>query len=71
PNPTANLLYIDCEESIRQVKIFSIDGRLLSSYEVLGTAIKKQLDVSSLSAGSYLLWVKTDKGTASKYFVKE
>ncbi|MDR2408863.1 MAG: T9SS type A sorting domain-containing protein [Bacteroidales bacterium] len=50
PNPTGNIVYIETEnETIPEVKIYSLDGRLLQQIR------NKEIDLSTYSAGVYFL----------------
>ena len=67
PNPVLNDLHIDLHSSIQiqEAKIYSITGQV-----VLQVQNKKDLDVSNLNPGIYLLKVKTSQGTITRKIVK-
>lgn len=67
PNPVLNELHIDLHNSIQveSAKIYSITGQV-----VLQVQDKKDIDVSSLNPGVYLLRVETTKGTLTRKIVK-
>jgi hypothetical protein len=53
PNPNTGEIYFKSESSITQVDIYSIDGKLISNYQFKNG--NRQMDVSALPNGSYLL----------------
>lgn len=69
PNPANDVLHIQSKNSaqVTQVIIYNLQGRQLMTVNHNTGSI----DVSSLSAGIYMLNVKTDKGSASYKLVKE
>lgn len=67
PNPTQQVLNIDCKEPITTTQIFDITGR-----ELMRNKNTSSLDVSILKAGTYLLKVFNDQGQfATKQFIKQ
>ncbi len=67
PNPTTGEIYFKSESSITQVDIYSIDGKLISSSPFKNGS--RQMDVSVLSNGSYLLKLFSDSSTVTKNLV--
>ncbi|MDR3218091.1 MAG: T9SS type A sorting domain-containing protein [Dysgonamonadaceae bacterium] len=66
PNPVSEILYIQTESEILNLKIFSIDGK-----NVFSSAKTNKVDVSKLKKGLYFINIRTDKGTeAVKIIVK-
>jgi alpha-tubulin suppressor-like RCC1 family protein len=65
PNPVADRLVIESNDSILSVKIFDLNGRNFKN-PVDGNSIL----VSNLSAGIYLLTIETEKGVSTRKFVK-
>lgn len=53
PNPVSEKLYIECAETIVKYEIYNISGSLVYSSE--GNSTKIEVDVASLSAGSYII----------------
>lgn len=51
PNPVANMLHIDNEESISSIQILNMDGREILSID----HVTKTVDVSRLVPGQYIL----------------
>ncbi len=67
PNPASDYIMISCEsESVRNVQIYDLTGRIVMEDE-----FTSRIDVSSLSAGNYLLKIKTDEGEFVKQFIKK
>lgn len=59
PNPVQDFLHIDSKLDIQEVKIFGLDGRLILSQKVLSN--QKDLNVSHLKSGTYIVQIKTEK----------
>lgn len=55
PNPTNAEVNFTCEEQIMNVKVYSLDGRVLLE----NSSNLKQIDLSGFAAGTYLLSVQT------------
>jgi hypothetical protein len=73
PNPAKNELFLSSQNPSEnlKIKIFNIEGKLLSSQTL---ALEKQtsIDVSNLSSGMYFLNIEDENGnTAVKKFIKE
>lgn len=68
PNPTNNLVFIDSEEIVGEIKIFDIDGKQL--FEVKPTESKINIDLSSFSSGIYILKVNSDSIIESFKLIK-
>lgn len=66
PNPASTTLHITTAEKNYQVEICDLTGRTYPN-----TLSKDKIDVSTLTAGIYLLRLKTEKGSVVKKFVKE
>lgn len=56
PNPADEKILLSSDEQIKSVKIYSIEGQLIS--EIL---TPESIDVSALSTGMYILEIDTDK----------
>lgn len=67
PNPVINKLHIDLHNSIKidNAKIYSITGQV-----VLHVQNRKDIDVSALKPGVYLLKVETSQGSITRKIVK-
>ncbi len=65
PNPTKDVVNIECE-GMTNVKVFSMDGKLLKALGVNGT----QCHIDDLESGIYLIMVETVKGSSLKKIVK-
>ena len=61
PNPTSNIIFIDGLNSKTEFKIYSINGALV----LYGTTVK-QIDVSALKGGNYIIEIFGDKPRAIK-----
>ena len=65
PNPTHDNITIQCE-GIRQIKVYSMDGRLVKSLSVN----ESECLIEGLERGVYLVKAETNKGTFTKKIVK-
>ena len=66
PNPTKSMLFIDGNEDIISIELFSISGRSLM--QVINT---NQLDISSFSTGVYFLKVNDGTSSVVKKIIKQ
>ncbi|MEG0559989.1 MAG: T9SS type A sorting domain-containing protein, partial [Muribaculaceae bacterium] len=64
PNPATDFITVKSEKAITAIHIFDISGTLQISSKVSG------IDISSLSAGNYLIQVVYDGGVDMKHFIK-
>ena len=60
PNPTANLVYIQAE-NVTKAEIFDLRGRKIKATN------QKQIDLSNISSGSYILQVTTQNNTTESF----
>ena len=67
PNPVKNTLNIDSQDTISNVAVYDLLGKEVIS----SNTVKNTLDVSTLSNGVYVIKLTSDKGVATKKFVKE
>lgn len=67
PNPVKNILNLEGLDNVESYAIFDLTGRKLEQYN----NSFKQIDVSHLNNGIYLLQINTDKGQVSKKFIKK
>lgn len=68
PVPASDKLYVKSGAPIQTIEIHDISGRKLMKFT--SEAYLEQINVSSLKAGTYLLFVQTEKGMAVKKFIK-
>jgi len=70
PNPTKGELRIDGGElSVKNIEIFDVHGKKLSSYPYFASHSK--IDISHLSSGVYFVKISTETGEVVKKVVKE
>jgi hypothetical protein len=67
PNPVKNLLNIQSKEVPNKIEIFDTNGRLLQS----ATIISNQVDVSSLSSGTYFVKIYSKENSGVVKITKE
>ena len=65
PNPFHKIVTIEGED-LRQVQVYSVDGRLVKTISVNGSSCQ----IEDLDSGVYLVRVETGKGTAVRKIVK-
>ena len=61
PNPSNGNFTILCE-CLKQVSVYSVDGRLVKSFETIGT----ECHIEGLERGVYLVRMETEKGIVSR-----
>lgn len=70
PNPAPEEIHFQLPESerLKQLELFSITGQLLITTE---QCAEQRLNIHSLAPGSYILRIKTEKGSYSARFQKQ
>ncbi len=68
PIPTNGSITIDIDANIEQLTLYTLQGAQVQSKKQKGN---KEMDLSGLSSGTYILKVQTDKGTVIKRIVKQ
>jgi hypothetical protein len=66
PNPTTGWVHIESDIEIENIRLFSMDGRVVKTE--LNT---NKLNLSDLSIGVYFIVIETQKGTIRKKLVKQ
>lgn len=66
PNPTADRLNINCDETLREVSVIDMAGRT-----VINAGVQRTVNVSGLATGVYMVRVATENGIGIQKFVKE
>jgi hypothetical protein len=69
PNPVANYLNIESQETIRKISIIDNNGTLASNATITETETQF-LDVAHLEPGRYNLMIVTDESTLTRPFIK-
>ena len=67
PNPTSSLLSIEGDVEVSSIVITSLSGQVIKTIE----GDVKNIDVSDLPKGAYLLKVTSDKGSVVKQFIRQ
>ncbi len=71
PNPTTNVLYIECSEEIQAIEVADVTGRIIITQTNLST-LATQLSTDLLAEATYFIHIKTTSGkTAVRSFVKQ
>ena len=82
PNPAQHTLYIESSETVEQVSIYDISGRMLNNTVIATNEanpplkggrgdVPTNIDISHLTIGIYLVKVKTAQGETAKKIVKQ
>lgn len=69
PNPAVDLLTIECTAEIKEVRIYDVLGKLVTSPLTSLQKERRTVDVSQLSSGIYNLCVFTDEGMLTKKII--
>jgi len=72
PNPATNIVNITNNEniSIKQVEIYDVTGKLINTQN-FNNETEIQLNVETLTSGTYMLHLQTNEGTAIKKLIKK
>ncbi|WP_339699289.1 choice-of-anchor J domain-containing protein [uncultured Marixanthomonas sp.] len=65
PNPVKDRLFVNSEEAILDIQVYTIGGKLISEY-----SNTNEIDFSSYSNGIYLVKLVTENGTSVKKVIK-
>lgn len=68
PNPVKDIITIKTSDQVESAGVYSATGQLVFSAKNI---VNKQIDLSSLAKGVYVLQVKTDKGVQSTKLIKD
>jgi hypothetical protein len=69
PNPTNGIVTVNCNNSIKSVQLYDVQGRLLQTNLV--NENETTIDVSTKSKGVYFLKILSDKGMKVEKIVRE
>jgi len=67
PNPTQDYLSFNQKETLDNVSVYDVNGRLIKAYQ----KVSKGIDVSCLENGIYLIKITTNEQTQTLKFIKE
>ncbi len=70
PNPTKDFIMVAADSRAKTIEVTSVSGTVLRSIETTGNSVEK-VDISQLTAGSYIISVSNDKSVRSQIFVKK
>ncbi|MFT4683888.1 MAG: bacillolysin [Flavobacteriales bacterium] len=73
PNPTNGLITVQKTNEINLVsaKIYDINGRLLKDIDLSEMNLEKQIDISKLASGIYIISVKSDNSSGVMRLIKQ
>jgi hypothetical protein len=66
PNPVHDKLYINSDEEIKNLAIYSLEGKLIRKYN----GFESFIHVGFLTQGAYLIEVETSKGISKQRIIK-
>ena len=69
PNPSSSEITIRGNNSIKQIRIFDVNGRLLTSIKE-NNVIQTNIDIADLTKGIYLLEITSENGKEIQKFIK-
>jgi hypothetical protein len=69
PNPTNGIVTVNCNNSIKSIQLYDVQGRLLQTNLV--NENETTIDVSTKSKGVYFLKIHSDKGMKVEKIVRE
>lgn len=69
PNPTASIININCNNTVKKVELYDVQGRLLQIQMVDSTTTS--LDISSKTSGIYFAKITSEKGVKVEKISKE
>jgi hypothetical protein len=69
PNPTNGIVTVNCNNSIKSIQLYDVQGRLLQTNLV--NENETTIDVSTKSKGVYFLKILSDKGMKVEKIVRE
>lgn len=69
PNPTASIVTIECNNSIKSIQLYDVQGRLLQT-QILDNQIAS-IDISQKQAGVYFVKVTSENGVKVERIIKE
>lgn len=70
PNPVKNIisLRVPTDVVLSNVEVFDLNGKVVKS---ISNFVSSEINVSDLASGNYIMKLTSDKGIASKKFIKE
>lgn len=69
PNPTKGIINVNCDNRIKSVQLYDLQGRLLQTSMINET--QTTIDISSQSSGVYFLKIVSDKGIGVQRIIRE
>jgi type IX secretion system substrate protein/VCBS repeat protein len=66
PNPVQDVLFIEAQEQIENIKIYTLQGNLIKE-----ATLVNEVNVSELSSGMYFIQLSGEGKTVTKKFIKE
>jgi hypothetical protein len=70
PNPSHELIKVQCSAPMQKMSICDVSGRLIQTLEIQDS-LEQELNVNGLSAGIYFIRIESEKGHTTRKFVKQ
>lgn len=67
PNPVVDVLHVNADRKVTEVSVYSVDGKVVKTL----SKVDSDIDMSNLSAGVYVVKVKTSAGEKSFKVIKK
>ncbi|MBN4071219.1 T9SS type A sorting domain-containing protein [Crocinitomix catalasitica] len=67
PNPASHMVFVKSDSRVHQITVYDLKGREIKNYMLPG----KQIDISELASGAYILQFLTDDGYAQEKLIVE
>jgi uncharacterized repeat protein (TIGR01451 family) len=71
PNPVEDLLFIESQQDLQQIRLFDIQGKQIKVDVNLDQGLNTSMDLSQLSQGIYFINIKTPQGNYTKKVIKD
>lgn len=71
PNPTTDVVNIECKDRISQVSIYNAQGQMVRDVSIIGQSKKLNINLALVTSGVYYLKVETEKGVVLKDIVRK
>lgn len=70
PNPACEKMIVELEgaNQIHSLRVLDLSGRIVKEERLNSPQKSHRIDVKALSAGTYILWVKTEAGSKTQKF---
>jgi uncharacterized repeat protein (TIGR01451 family) len=71
PNPVGDLLFIESQHDLQQIRLFDIQGKQIKVDVNSDQGLNTSIDLSHLSQGIYFINIRTSQGEITKKLIKD